>query len=749
MHTVIKDRHKKLVKAAVAQDSRHVVEVRKLKKRYADFIKTSQFFYKGYIQRLASKYCGLKGLRRIAHRLSLETLSAEDPINASSELQQLIDASCYATLLHLGDLSRYRNEIRTKDRSWEPALGYYNLASNLCPDNGSAHNQVAVIALSEQNHLDAVYNLYRAIAIQEPYPLAKGNLEIEFKKIATAWERKPVFRTKLGGTETLILWFVRLHARFYKGVEFSTQHELEQTVLTGLTRLLDNLDSEIILEKFVIINIAAEYCAAERSIQSSSFLLRFNIRMISTLLEKLKPELETPVIGEELPNNSAEPPSTKSKGRKERISSIARRILPALRQYSTWLVSRSAAIAAAPDRQIIAEVWQTYAQVMTKIAILFPVEELATVGYLLEEDEMTIGFKPLRDPKLNAESNLYVGDDGLMKSRLTDPGVERNHPTIEMVSRIRDIILCALTLYAEQKAPIDLVAPAFIYDDKILVRTSTSDLESSISQSTLGNFDTTKESATKSPIHTATILAESVAASDSHHSMDTDMHRMVDDLLEPSTEYRPTSNETTSNETSYGMHSLTANDIFAPMCSIVAPQHNSPKMLPSLPGIWQNPFTPQPNELSPASPNRPLTAHDRSPGQLSNAEQQFASSSALHELITGDGNVAPGSWGRKILQAASISKTQPVSQLLHETLSQQYGSMAMASSAFTDSSSIYANNTPRAAWNNHAFANGNNTTVYAGASDFDRTTMLQSSVWDGSQPLRGGYVQTPPSGQGG
>lgn len=112
--------------------------------------------------------------------------------------------------------------------------------------------------------------------------------------------------------------------------------------------------------------------------------------------------------------------------------------------------------------------------------------------------------------------------------------------------------------------------------------------------------------------------------------------------------------------------------------------------------------------------------------------------------------------GRKPLQAMSNPKIQPVSQMLHESLSQQYGPMTMGSSAFTDSSSIYANNTPRVenhysggGWNGYTIGNGNNTTMYAGASDFERTTLLQSFVWDGSHPARGDYVQTPPGGQGG
>jgi hypothetical protein len=237
-----------------------LVEVRKLQKRYADFIKTSQHFYKGYIQRLASTYSGMKGLRRIAHRLSLETLSADDLAKGGPDLERLVDASCHATLLRLGDLSRYRNEIRTKDRSWEAALAYYQLADALCPDSGSAHNQMAVIALADQNHLDALYHLYRAITITEPHPLAIGNLEIEFKKITTAWEKKRVSPAK-DSEAALVLWFVRLHPRLYRGL---ASDELEKEVLFRLAQLLKEQSFDITLERVVIINIAAESFATER-----------------------------------------------------------------------------------------------------------------------------------------------------------------------------------------------------------------------------------------------------------------------------------------------------------------------------------------------------------------------------------------------------------------------------------------------------------------------------------------------------
>lgn len=270
IHTAIKDRHKKLITTSQIKEPKNIVAVRKLQKRYVDFIKTSQYFYKGYIQRLASRYPAMKGLRRIAHRLQLETLSVEDLETTSPNLERRIDTSCHATLLRLGDLSRYRNEIRTKDRSWESALGYYSLAGNLCPDSGSSHNQMAVIALADQNHLEAVYHLYRALAIKEPYPLSQGNLEIEFKKITSAWEKSPTSTAKLGSEATLVLLFVRLHARLYKGKPFAGHDELEMTVLSRLALLLKEPSFEITLEKFVIVNIAAEYFANERSRELSS-----------------------------------------------------------------------------------------------------------------------------------------------------------------------------------------------------------------------------------------------------------------------------------------------------------------------------------------------------------------------------------------------------------------------------------------------------------------------------------------------
>lgn len=271
MHSKINARYRKIVtrfRDAGAKDQQ--VEQRKWEKRYVDFLKTSQYFYKSFVQRLASHF-DLPELRKIAHRLRIDRLSVEDHVPVDRDLMPYPLNSCHATLLRLGDLSRYRNVVRTKERSWDTAMGYYSLANDLYPTVGLGWNQMAVISTIDGNHLDAIYYLYRALAIEVPAVMAPGNLVLQFQKIIDEWEgtKKILSRhsnrpSQSSITYPLVQWFVRLHARLYKGQEFKGHDELENEVLGQLTVTLKEKSLEDTLDKFVLINIAAEYYAAER-----------------------------------------------------------------------------------------------------------------------------------------------------------------------------------------------------------------------------------------------------------------------------------------------------------------------------------------------------------------------------------------------------------------------------------------------------------------------------------------------------
>lgn len=756
-HSLINSRYRKFVAHYRSADQkRRAVERRKLEKHYVDFLKESQYFYKGYIQRVASHFGPLPALQRIANRLSLSSLSVDKPIKVSKSLEHLLKLSCHFTLLRLGDLSRYRNDLRIKERSWDPALGYYHLAEALYPDSGNAHNQMAVIALADGSHLDALYHLLRAVAVKEPHTLARGNLAIEYKKISTTWEKERQSKRRPAPVESaLVIWFVRLQARFYKGVEFSTQGELENEVLGQLVSALKDHSFEETLNKLVLINMAANYLATQRLTEAEGgvtddlkksfyFLLGFNLQVFCVLLRALISELADAAEAENLESLTATDSSGDSL---EKLGPVAIRVLPGIRQYFAWVISQRLVLVGlgngidqeSTGRLVshIQNMWKTAAEALSALVNFFPVASLPYLPYLLPEDEQTVGFKPLRDPPSGLEEySLYNKDDGFLKARVSD-GIIRQ-PDNENYSRIRDILRAGMALHFEKPCPIIMTRDGrFIYGTESAVSppSDTSAIPSQLAEPTYAvqNYAKTGN--------------ENLAGSDSLGIMDTEMNRMVDDLLEPAS-------LTPSDDTSYGMSSSTANAVFAPIGSertrLSASNHITPgKAFPSLPGIWGSPFTPKPHELRTISPEKPSSSGGFSSMNYSTNREQLAAAAALDNMTKMQPQSSNGAATYTRGQFSSFDTSKPVSQMLQESLAKQFESMSLSSSGFSTNSSIYANNSPPKAYYGRTFGcssfNGHDSTTYPSASDYERTTMLQSSLWN-TQTDNGN--RTPPAGQG-
>lgn len=186
--------------------------------------------------------------------------------------------SCHRALINLGDLSRWREtQLVDKERNWEPAIGYYDLASRIYPAAGASHNQLAVIALAEKDHLAAMYHLYRAILVQEPYPSAEGNLELEFRKImerckGNSLPTDSVLATTNASSRCTVNFVLELHARYSTGV-FPQEHDpTENSLFQHLEKDLrkePNFDK--VLMKIILINIGAEFLSirqVQRKVQS-------------------------------------------------------------------------------------------------------------------------------------------------------------------------------------------------------------------------------------------------------------------------------------------------------------------------------------------------------------------------------------------------------------------------------------------------------------------------------------------------
>ena len=480
--------------------------------------------------------------------------------------------------------------------------------------------------------------------------------------------------------------------------------------------------------------------------------------MLFMLLQLFQPELAGPrddadapdVTGRENENNT------------ESITAVTRRILPALRQYSTWLVSRAEIISAqeghTPLNIHIKEMWSIYCSTMSLLVVAFPPENLEDIEYLLEEDMATVGLKPFRDSEL---CDLYTNDDGQLKPRTTDPNVERSHPNLEMRARVRDLLRDAMVLAhntnknGKRIAPIHLVGLKFHFIEEGLpmspMNAQSADLAFP-SPEVQHNADISMVTDSAHLQNNEVPRPPSVTPSDSHQSMSTDMYRMVDELVTP-TGGQKNKYPQGSNETSYGMHSLTAAEVFAPLELSGRPasrQNASPTLFPRLPGIYNSPFSPQPGELPATTPDRPGTATRLPSLQLSSNEQQMAAATALDQS-TGYSHGQRLSWGHNPPPSNSLpiyTPQQSVSQQLHQSLSQQYN--PPSSTVFSHPSSLYSG-TPMGRFGEgrpYGDLSHNASTNYAGASDFDLNAMLQSSIWNGSQQGWAGPVQTPPNGQG-
>lgn len=150
----------------------------------------------------------------------------------------------------------------------------------------------------------------------------------------------------------------------------------------------------------------------------------------------------------ELERSAVEADSKDAKSKPDKVTVVARRILPTLRHYSSWLLTISPLLVECKEKDTplsvqIAEFWKIYANTLTLLALTFEVVDLPDVDYLLEEDEETLGFAPLDQ---EATSRRYMDAGHRRKPRMHDEGVERSHPNIEMLYRIREFVIDGLDL---------------------------------------------------------------------------------------------------------------------------------------------------------------------------------------------------------------------------------------------------------------------------------------------------------------
>lgn len=384
---------------------------------------------------------------RRANNLLANTTESHSP--PSPAVQHQVVLSCHQTLIYLGDLFRYRAAERLdKEPDWGPAIGYYDLAAALRPSSGMAYHQQSVIAFEQGDHLRSTYFLYRSIVVEEPHPNAIPNLELQFKKISTGWEKgelvpKSSPQDPTASRKALIAWFVRFHSMSYRGQHFSEYEELEREVLSRTSAELKNRSVDGLLLKMCFINFAAQSTAASQFrnkpdrkefMQSFFVFLRFNLKFFSVLLDSYCADLETISSKRQEEQRPLEDLPAK-------ITDLARHTLPIIRLYSVWLLSNSHIVAARVGDDVLQSIvnrfWKTYAASLSLMASSFPFPQLPEISYQLEEDVDALEFLPL---KSESTKKLWTVEGTTQpRPKWSDQDLQRQDRLTEALARVRGL----------------------------------------------------------------------------------------------------------------------------------------------------------------------------------------------------------------------------------------------------------------------------------------------------------------------
>lgn len=331
-------------------------------------------------------------------------------------------------------------------------LTYYGLAHQLVPDNGFAYHQMGIVSLAQDNHLDIIYHFYRSWAIRAPHPNAEQNVQQEFKAVQSSVTKPGSNRAQ----DAFIMWFVRLHAYFYKGELFVQQKELETEVLHRLKLSIEDPESRTMLLTMAMVNMSAHFIASkkynetpksEKLARFYQFVLRFNILFLSSVSAFLEKDLRDSIT-----NTQDDSEGSKS----GKLSKAAESTLAVLRLYCAWLGAHRSEVyqPESPIRNEVFTMMDSLSQVFTLLCVeTYGKANLSSCLYLLSEDLDVLGLEPLSIERLPEPCRFYCGANGARKPML-QAASQRLDANGEKLSRILDILRCAYFLASEPNVPL-------------------------------------------------------------------------------------------------------------------------------------------------------------------------------------------------------------------------------------------------------------------------------------------------------
>jgi hypothetical protein len=327
----------------------------------------------------------------------------------------------------------------------------------------------------------------------------------------------------------------------------------------------------------------------EASMRFYQYTLRFNAKFIHTFCKAFESELRKAVSSAEGLDHQLD--TTEEVQEK---TSVIESLLPVLRLYGMWLTARRNELSSMADAfgAVIPEMVQNVAKIFTLLcAEYYNLENLKSCPYLLPEDIQILGFRPLNEEQLPKHCRAYCGEDGNYKPHSqTLEGCPSQ--SSERIGRILDILRCAYFLANDSAFPmayrVDGAALIFEYRQTAEQPQAQQNSEQEIAQIIGVSPAADKEELNQATVNSLELAIPELAmpdvaetsVSDPRESSrllldgDSDIYEdsevmdratetvldMVVPFLRPPTpmQLQPRSPE----ESSYGMHTSTANDVF-------------------------------------------------------------------------------------------------------------------------------------------------------------------------------------------
>lgn len=353
-------------------------------------------------------------------------------------------------------------------------------------------------------------------------------------------------------------------------------------------------------------------------------MLQFNSRFLLALSTAIKKSLT-----DNASSTDANDDSTAEAKRK--TNEVAASLLPIFRLYCVWFCTYGREIVTSGGAFIaMAEsLLQNLADVFTLLcAETYNRDDLASSHYLLSEDVEVQGLEPLTPDKVPEACRCFCDRDGNPKPTLASP--ENRLPADgETMARILDILRCAYFLTEDTAIPLahQVKDGWLIFEYRPCRISDEAQQQTTFTEAPVQEAPQSKATAIVEPVNIRTTeateaersnsLAINEPRSDANHPEDTVIN-MLTPFLKPPTPNQA-SEAVVADDTSYGMHTATANEVFGSMKTDPSPARSiSSGKFQQLPWDWFNTPRPENGGLTASSSGRAASLSNMSPGMSPN-----------------------------------------------------------------------------------------------------------------------------------